>query len=522
MDDQEGPVGERARVEALAGRICARAAQEAQATCRLLELIGELDATGGLGFLRGVKSLAHWLSFSCSMSPGVAREHVRVARALRKMPTVTASFRSGDLSYSKMREVTRLVGLVDEARLCELAQSATASQLARMITGYRSASGTRVQQQERRRFGLAHRVEDQMIGLSGKLPAEEAGLVAAALQMARDRSQPDRATDHDQQSGADHEPGWDASNAGDTDRATPPYTDADALLDICRHYLDTAGTAEESGEDRHLVVVEVAAEQLAAESVAETLTPDVPAGTSALPDGAGIGGDADGVGVDDPGAGADVPVAEQIAGVPAETSGTLRSQVCSVRGLGGIEPATAARLSCTGTLLGAVVDAHGDVLALGRSRRLVSKTQRRALMVRDRMCQFPGCAQTRHLNAHHTTPWSQGGRTDLDKLILLCRFHHMAVHEGDIRVTHHHNHDWTFTLPDGETVAPPGRRIDTARRLNQKLIDRRVVPAVDHVDGLGHPDSQTIRPGQTGERFDLHACVQALFRIQHEPAQQAA
>ena len=51
------------------------------------------------------------------------------------------------------------------------------------------------------------------------------------------------------------------------------------------------------------------------------------------------------------------------------------------------------------------------VLALGRTHRLVSKLQRRALMSRDTMCRYPGCHQTRHLKAHHVIPWILGGRT---------------------------------------------------------------------------------------------------------------
>ena len=75
------------------------------------------------------------------MAPGVAREHVRVARALRRMPTIAAAFRTGELSYSKVREVTRVVDLVDEARLCQLASATSASQLARTVAGYRTAPG---------------------------------------------------------------------------------------------------------------------------------------------------------------------------------------------------------------------------------------------------------------------------------------------------------------------------------------------------------------------------------------------
>jgi hypothetical protein len=134
--------------------------------------------------------------------------------------------------------------------------------------------------------------------------------------------------------------------------------------------------------------------------------------------------------------------------------------VCSIRGIGGIEPATAQRLTCTATLLAAVIDAHGDVLALGRTRRLVSKTQRRALMLRDRQCQFLGCHTRHHLRAHHVVAWTAGGRTDLDNLILLCQYHPTTVHEGGISITRPDQADyqaartgrsgWTFTLPNGD------------------------------------------------------------------------
>src|SRR5215207_11629483 len=81
---------------------------------------------------------------ACSMTPGVAREHVRVAKVLRRMPTIKDLFRQGRLSYSKVREVTRVVDVVDEHRLVGLALTATASQLARMIAGVRTADGMRI------------------------------------------------------------------------------------------------------------------------------------------------------------------------------------------------------------------------------------------------------------------------------------------------------------------------------------------------------------------------------------------
>lgn len=72
---------------------------------------------------------------------------------------------------------------------------------------------------------------------------------------------------------------------------------------------------------------------------------------------------------------------------------------------------------------------------LGRTKRLASSRQRLALSVRDLgLCQFPGCGRRRRLEAHHRQPWSEGGPTDLDNLVLLCRSHHIAVHEHHLRI----------------------------------------------------------------------------------------
>ena len=81
----------------------------------------------------------------------------------------------------------------------------------------------------------------------------------------------------------------------------------------------------------------------------------------------------------------------------------------------------------------------------------MSRAQRRALIIRDRLCRFPGCAQTRHLKAHHIVAWSRGGPTDLHNLILLCQVHHTAVHEGGMRIDRVDgpNVTWRFLMPDG-------------------------------------------------------------------------
>ena len=129
-------------------------------------------------------------------------------------------------------------------------------------------------------------------------------------------------------------------------------------------------------------------------------------------------------------------------GEPEERGSSGRSRgnaptaaVCHIEGVGSVEAATAQKHACDSALLGAIIDKHGKVLAFGRSRRLVSKAQRRALLIRDGMCRYPGCHQTRHFKAHHVVPWMLGGRTDLDNLVLLFQWHHTAVHEGGVTIT---------------------------------------------------------------------------------------
>jgi hypothetical protein len=76
-----------------------------------------------------------------------------------------------------------------------------------------------------------------------------------------------------------------------------------------------------------------------------------------------------------------------------------------------------------------------EVLDLGRTSRTVSTAQRRAVVVRDRHCRYPGCrAPARWCDVHHLVEWERGGPTDLVNLALLCRRHHVAVHEGRRRL----------------------------------------------------------------------------------------
>jgi len=73
-------------------------------------------------------------------------------------------------------------------------------------------------------------------------------------------------------------------------------------------------------------------------------------------------------------------------------------------------------------------------LNIGRRARSIPPAIRRALMLRDRGCAFPGCTRTRFLHAHHITHWLHGGATSLDNLAMLRTFHHHLVHTGELSV----------------------------------------------------------------------------------------
>src|SRR5579871_2334151 len=124
------------RVEA---EICELAGHLAAATCRFLVLLGDFDARRGWASWE-MTSCAAWLSWKCQMSSGTAREHVRVARALRELPVIRGEFGAGRLSYAKVRALTRIATPETEEGLAELAGPMTGNQLERFARAHRQVS----------------------------------------------------------------------------------------------------------------------------------------------------------------------------------------------------------------------------------------------------------------------------------------------------------------------------------------------------------------------------------------------
>lgn len=117
-----------------------------------------------------------------------------------------------------------------------------------------------------------------------------------------------------------------------------------------------------------------------------------------------------------------------------------------------LTPQTVRRLACDAAILPAVLGGNGQPLDVGRQRRLVNGPLRRALVLRDRGCAFPGCDRPpRWCDAHHIQHWSDGGSTSLTNAVLLCGYHHRHVHKGG----------WTVSLgSDGRPMFVPPAWLD--------------------------------------------------------------
>ena len=121
------------------------------------------------------------------------------------------------------------------------------------------------------------------------------------------------------------------------------------------------------------------------------------------------------------------------------------------------------RLACDANLTRVVFGPDSQPLDLGRTKRLVTPALRIAVMARDLHCVFPGCDRASSwCDVHHLIPWSKGGPTSLENLVLLCRHHHTLVHEGGWRIEGTPGH-LDFYRPDGSQLGadPPPRPVPT-------------------------------------------------------------
>ena len=179
----------RAETARLGDAIAELAARIQAATYELLVMIRDFDDRDGWG--EGFTSCAHWLNWRTGLAMGAAREKVRVARALAKLPRLSAAIRRGALSYSKVRALTRIATPETEASLLDFARSATAAHVEQLVRAWRRVDRIDAGEDERRRHASRHLDtwvdEDGMLVVRGRLSPEVGAVVQRALEAAADQ-----------------------------------------------------------------------------------------------------------------------------------------------------------------------------------------------------------------------------------------------------------------------------------------------------------------------------------------------
>ncbi len=185
----------------------------------------------------------------------------------------------------------------------------------------------------------------------------------------------------------------------DDDVRTPAQLRADALGEICRQWLDRSDRPSVAGERPHVTVT---------------------VGAEALRGDLGMSNELDYVGP--------------------------------------VDPETARRLACDASIMRVVLSGRSEPLDVGRRTSVIPAAMRRAVIVRDRHCRFPGCDRPHTwCDAHHVVHWADGGPTAVPNLLLLCRRHHRLVHQGRFGLTLEDGRP-LFRRPDAsplEDRAPP-------------------------------------------------------------------
>jgi 5-methylcytosine-specific restriction endonuclease McrA len=176
-----------AELDRLGDEIAELSAHIEAATAHLLDLIREFDARGGWN--TGFRSCAAWLSWRVGLDLGAARERVRVARALATLPRLAQALARGELSYAKVRALTRVATPETEERLLAVGRAGTADHVERIVRGWRRVDRKAEAQETTRRHARralhVYQDEDGMVVVRGRLAPEVGAVLVQALAAAR-------------------------------------------------------------------------------------------------------------------------------------------------------------------------------------------------------------------------------------------------------------------------------------------------------------------------------------------------
>ncbi|MBK7538857.1 MAG: DUF222 domain-containing protein [Myxococcales bacterium] len=480
---------------------------------RLLADLRTFDAAGGW-YRQGFGTCAHWLSWRVGWDLGTAREHLRVARALHTLPRVSEALSAGQISYSKTRAITRVATAATEAVLLGYAQHCTASQLETVcrkvgVLGADAASrATRPHDSERY---VAHTTTASgMVCVKACLRPDEAALLLQVLQQAAVDCTREPAAASAEVADVSAEVSAPAERAMDvsaetrsltttTIAARRPYNRADGLMALVQAY--ARGASAERAPVELIVTVPVALlQQSAATTDSATSTADSTADISATTDVA----IAPATFTD---RGASLPVALTVETDLALSPQATRRLACDC-GL------VVANITAT-VGAGASID-NTEPLAIGRKTRTIPAALKRALLLRDRTCRFPGCDHRLFLEGHHLQHWADGGETSLPNLALLCSLHHAYVHERGYRITQSATGALAFEDPQGRAVVP------LPPRPAPPLLGWPAIHAVRAANAALPLTSSTGQCRWRGERVDSWDAAATITRIQRRADAAAA
>jgi hypothetical protein len=398
-------------LDQLGSRIVGLAGRLAAATCRWLLLVARFDAEAGYA-PHGLASTSRWLSHYCGMSRRTATDHVRVARLLAAHPRVRAQMAAGRLSYSQARAISRVADLGNATLVDDLimvAEHGTVRHLEDVVRGLRTVDdNTRDDPRGAGEYLRRRWRPDSRWGLSARLDPENGAVVDAAL-----------------------------AAVG----AKEDVNQAEALVRIAEIALAALATA---GDAPSLRGDQFAAVRIEVNSAA-LLAPDAADDAGALD-----------VPHDEP-AGSREPAESARPAEPARPA-ELAQPARPPRPAGriadgpGLPRRVLDRLLCSGRIRTVLLDADRQPLDVGYNNRLVSTRQWVALLIRDGGCQHPGCGSRIGLEAHHVEHWYAGGPTVMANLVLLCRRHHHAHHEGEFTIAPAGRGRFRFALPDGREL----------------------------------------------------------------------
>ena len=500
-DDELARLGE--RIAELAERINA-------AEARMMTLIAEFDRRGG--WKDGFGSCAEWLAWRIGIRIGPARERVRTARALENLPQTADALSDGSISYAKVRALTRVATPESETELLEFARAGSAAKLERTVRMWKKLSRdeelTAEQARHRSRAFSVFVDGDGMYVVKGRLEPEVGAVLMRAVEAASD------ALFRREREARD--PRLDKTDP----RPEPKQRRADAVGLLAERALAAGfggGDPRDSRSD-----LDGIAKGSQGESAGALGEPDGGAGELGGDIGqSGHGKDSvGGVSLDsrngsDPGPQAR-PRAE--SGSRAERYQVMvhcdaptlaaegepgRSDLDGIR----VSSETSRRMACDAAVVAMVHAKDGSVLSVGRRTRTIPPHIRRALEERDRGCRFPGCA-CGFTEAHHVKHWADGGETSLRNTLLLCRRHHRAVHEGQVKVSVATDGTVLFFAPSGKMLADaPGRPTSADAPKGRKVADapgQRTSAGVPGQRGWGEGEARhgsegrRQKPGQAG------------------------